>query len=115
MPHEAYSSITARQNSAYKDRLSIRTFRDYANKRAMGDTKVYAEQALYKGATHGLIQWEYLSLHRENRVLEVTFRSPNKVNSLNNALMRELTQLAQELQFDSELNAIILTGAAGYF
>ena len=50
-------------------------------------------------------QWEYLSLHRENRVLEVTFRSPNRVNSLNNALMRELTQLAQDLQFDSELNA----------
>ena len=60
-------------------------------------------------------QWEYLSLHRENRVLEVTFRSPNRVNSLNNALMRELTQLAQDLQFDSELNAIILTGAADIF
>jgi len=59
--------------------------------------------------------WEYLSLHRENRVLEVTFRSPNKVNSLNNAMMRELTHLAQELQFDSELNAIILTGAQDIF
>ena len=60
-------------------------------------------------------QWEYLSLHREDRVLEVTFRAPNKVNSLNNALMRELTRLAQELQFDSELNAIILTGAPDIF
>ncbi len=60
-------------------------------------------------------QWEYLSPHREDRVLEVTFRSPNKVNSLNNALMRELTRLAQELQFDSELNAIILTGAPDIF
>lgn len=60
-------------------------------------------------------QWEYLSLQREGRVLEVTFRSPNKVNSLNSALMRELTQLAQELQFDSELSAIILTGAADIF
>jgi enoyl-CoA hydratase/carnithine racemase len=60
-------------------------------------------------------QWEYLSLHRDGRVLEVKFRSPNKVNSLNNALMRELTRLAQELQFDSELNAIILTGAPDIF
>ncbi len=59
--------------------------------------------------------WEYLTLHRENRVLEVSFRSPNKVNSLNNNLMRELTCLAQELQFDSELSAIILTGAQEIF
>jgi enoyl-CoA hydratase len=60
-------------------------------------------------------QWEYLSLRRDGRVLEVTFRSNNKVNSLNNALMRELTQLAQQLQFDSELNAIILTGQDSIF
>ena len=59
--------------------------------------------------------WKYLTLHRQDRVLEVTFRSPNKVNSLNNALMRELTRLAQELQFDSELNAIILTGTPDMF
>jgi enoyl-CoA hydratase/carnithine racemase len=59
--------------------------------------------------------WEYLSLQRNGRVLEVTFRSPGRVNSLNNALMRELTRLAQELQFDSELNAIILTGAPDIF
>jgi enoyl-CoA hydratase len=60
-------------------------------------------------------QWQYLSLHRYGRVLEVTFRSVDKVNSLNNALMRELTSLAQELQFDSELSAIILTGDAAIF
>ncbi|MDZ7783815.1 MAG: enoyl-CoA hydratase/isomerase family protein [Halioglobus sp.] len=60
-------------------------------------------------------QWQYLSLERNDLVLEVSFRSPNKVNSLNNALMRELTQLAQELQFDSELSAIILSGGASIF
>jgi enoyl-CoA hydratase len=60
-------------------------------------------------------EWKYLSLRREDRVLEVTFRADNKVNSLNNALMRELTQLAQQLQFDSELNAIILTGQDNIF
>lgn len=59
--------------------------------------------------------WEYLSLHRAGRILEVSFQSPNKVNSLNNALMRELTRLAQELQFDSELSAIILTGTPQMF
>jgi enoyl-CoA hydratase/carnithine racemase len=59
--------------------------------------------------------WKYLSLHRQDRVLEVTFRSGTRVNSLNNALMRELTRLAQELQFDSELNAIILAGAPDIF
>ncbi|MDG2045742.1 MAG: enoyl-CoA hydratase/isomerase family protein [Halioglobus sp.] len=63
----------------------------------------------------GNASWKYLTLHRENRVLEVSFRSPNKVNSLNNSLMRELTSLAQELQFDSELSAIILTGAQHIF
>lgn len=60
-------------------------------------------------------QWEYLTLNRQGRVLEVSFQSHNKVNSLNNALMRELTQLAQQLQFDSELSAIILTGRADIF
>ena len=59
--------------------------------------------------------WEYLHLKREGRVLEVSFRSHNRVNSLNHALMRELTQLAQQLQFDSELSAIILTGRADIF
>lgn len=59
--------------------------------------------------------WKYLVLHRHDRVLEVAFRSPNKVNSLNFALMRELTRLAQQLQFDSELNAIILTGTPAMF
>lgn len=60
-------------------------------------------------------QWEYLSLQREDRVLKVRFQSPNKVNSLSNALMRELTQLARALQFDSELSAIILTGSDDMF
>jgi enoyl-CoA hydratase/carnithine racemase len=59
--------------------------------------------------------WQYLQLQRDGRILEVSFRSGTKVNSLNNALMRELTQLAQELQFDSELSAVILSGQPGMF
>ena len=39
-------------------------------------------------------KWQYLSLTRTDRVLTVEFSSGNKVNSLNHALMRELTQLA---------------------
>jgi len=93
----------------------MKLFRDYANKWGMSDTTGYAEQVYIKEQRMDDTQWEYLSLHRENRVLEVTFRSPNTVNSLSNALMRELTKLAQDLQFDSDLNAIILTGAAHIF
>ena len=54
--------------------------------------------------------WQYLDLARTGRVLQVGFRSGHPVNSLNHALMRELTELAQQLQYDSELSAIILSG-----
>lgn len=59
--------------------------------------------------------WEYLSLSRHERVLEVSFTAHNRVNCLGIALMRELTELAQSLQFDSDLNAIILTGTPAMF
>jgi enoyl-CoA hydratase len=59
--------------------------------------------------------WKYLSLERNNRILTVSFDSGDTVNSLNNALMRELTQLAIELQQDSELSAIILRGRDSIF
>ncbi|MBE9538953.1 MAG: enoyl-CoA hydratase/isomerase family protein [Proteobacteria bacterium] len=59
--------------------------------------------------------WENLKLDQTGRVLTVTFNSGNKVNSLNTALMRELTQLAYQLQDDSHLNAIILAGQETIF
>lgn len=59
--------------------------------------------------------WKYLKLTRDNRILEVRFDSGNKVNALNSALMRELTQLAYQLHEDSELNAVILTGRNDIF
>ncbi|MBT4518709.1 MAG: enoyl-CoA hydratase/isomerase family protein [Halieaceae bacterium] len=59
--------------------------------------------------------WQYLTLTRSQRVLTVKFDSGHRVNSLNNALMRELTQLANQLQDDTELNAIILTGRSNIF
>jgi enoyl-CoA hydratase len=54
--------------------------------------------------------WNYLTLELSGRVLTVSFDSGDKTNSLNNALMRELTQLAVELQQDSALSAVILRG-----
>ena len=60
-------------------------------------------------------QWQYLTLERHGRVLEVSFRSGTRVNSLSYALMRELTELARELQVEPELNAIILSGNDNMF
>ncbi|MEM8662230.1 MAG: enoyl-CoA hydratase/isomerase family protein [Pseudomonadota bacterium] len=60
-------------------------------------------------------KWEYLSVERDGRVAIVRFDSKNKVNSLSLALMRELTQLATELQTDAELSAVILTGQSTVF
>lgn len=59
--------------------------------------------------------WQYLNLERAGRVLTVRFDSGTRVNSLSYAAMRELTQLALELQGDSELSAIILTGKEEIF
>lgn len=59
--------------------------------------------------------WKYVKFRRDERVLTVEFDSGCKVNSLSNAVMRELTQLALELQSDCELSAIILKGKADIF
>jgi enoyl-CoA hydratase/carnithine racemase len=59
--------------------------------------------------------WQYLSLQRSDRVLTVRFDAGNRVNSLGNALMRELTSLALQLQDDTELSAIVLSGRAQMF
>jgi len=59
--------------------------------------------------------WQYLTLQREGRVLTVEFDAGNRINSLNNALMRELTELALKLQEDCELSAIVLTGRKSMF
>ncbi|MFT4822153.1 MAG: enoyl-CoA hydratase [Halioglobus sp.] len=59
--------------------------------------------------------WNYITLTQQGRVLMVEFDSGCKVNSLSNAIMRELTQLALELQGDCELSAIVLTGKKDIF
>lgn len=60
-------------------------------------------------------QWQYLTVTRSGRVLTVAFDSGSRVNSLSNAMMRELTALALELQQDSELSAVVLTGRPDTF
>ncbi|MFK8049078.1 MAG: enoyl-CoA hydratase/isomerase family protein [Halioglobus sp.] len=59
--------------------------------------------------------WKYITSKRDGRVLTVEFDSGCKVNSLSNAVMRELTQFALELQSDCELSAIILKGKPDIF
>lgn len=59
--------------------------------------------------------WQYLTLDRQERVLSVSFDAGNRVNSLSNALMRELTELALALQDDTELSAVVLSGRADMF
>ena len=74
-----------------------------------------APLANYYSDTTTMSDWKYLTLRRDERVLTVSFESGDKVNSLSNAVMRELTQLALELQQDSDLSAIILTGKHDIF
>lgn len=59
--------------------------------------------------------WQYLNLERNGRILTVSISSGDKVNSLGMAVMRELTELALQLQHDSELSAIILYGREDIF
>ncbi|MFT7287314.1 MAG: enoyl-CoA hydratase [Halieaceae bacterium] len=59
--------------------------------------------------------WQYLTTSRQGRVLTVSFDGKDRVNSMNNALMRELTQLAQSLRQDSSLSAVVLCGAGSTF
>jgi enoyl-CoA hydratase len=59
--------------------------------------------------------WQYLDLQRDERILTVSINSGDKVNSLGVAVMRELTELAQQLQHDSDLSAIILCGREDIF
>ncbi len=60
-------------------------------------------------------EWDLLQVERDGRVLTVHVDSGSKVNSLSNALMRELTALAREIQDDSELSCVILTGRSDTF
>ena len=60
-------------------------------------------------------QWNHLSVKRDGRVMTVAFDSGSPVNALNNALMRELTSVAETIQDDSEVSAVILTGRADTF
>lgn len=59
--------------------------------------------------------WNYITLTQQGRKLTVEFDSGCKVNSLSNAVMRELTQLALELKGDCELSAVILKGKKDIF
>ena len=59
--------------------------------------------------------WKYLSVERAGRTAVVRFDSGSRVNSLSNALMRELTDFALSIQDDSELSCVVLTGKENTF
>ena len=59
--------------------------------------------------------WQYLQTSRDGRTLTVRFNSKGRLNCLNHAVMRELTELARALQADSELSAVVLTGTPEMF
>ena len=51
----------------------------------------------------------------ENGIAEVTLNRPEKMNSLDEKLIRELTQLFRDISSNNEIKAVILSGAGGNF
>jgi methylglutaconyl-CoA hydratase len=51
----------------------------------------------------------------ENGIAEVTLNRPEKMNSLDEALISELTQLFNDLSSNDNIRVVILTGAGGNF
>lgn len=54
--------------------------------------------------------YEVIQLHKENGVATITLNRP-PLNPLNSQVFRELSQVADELQADASVKAVILTGA----
>jgi len=51
----------------------------------------------------------------QNAIAEVTLNRPEKMNSLDETLIAELTQLFKDISTNDRINAVILTGAGGNF
>jgi enoyl-CoA hydratase/carnithine racemase len=52
---------------------------------------------------------------RDDHIAVVTFNRPEKLNTLNTALMNEIEQLTEEFHNDVEIRVVIFTGAGKYF
>ena len=61
------------------------------------------------------IQHHKLTVEKEGHLCIVTIDSPETLNALNTALLRELEQVFDELEQDREIYVVILTGAGRAF
>lgn len=60
-------------------------------------------------------QFENIIVTREGRVATITLNRPKALNALNSALLRELVQATQELDADTGIGAIVITGSEKAF
>lgn len=61
------------------------------------------------------MQFKNILYTEQNGIAEVTLNRPEKMNSLDETLIAELTRLFRDISSKSEIKAVILTGAGGNF
>lgn len=61
------------------------------------------------------MEYKNLLVERNGHVMTVTLNRPKKRNALSIALMKEIINLADELQEDTETRAVVFTGADKFF
>ena len=60
-------------------------------------------------------RYQTLLIEKQNKVATVTLNRPERLNAVNDVLHNELEQLFGEINHDTEVNAIVLTGAGRAF
>ncbi|WP_197487993.1 enoyl-CoA hydratase-related protein, partial [Rhodococcus sp. LB1] len=58
-----------------------------------------------------MTDFETILLERKGRVGIITLNRPKALNALNSELMREVVSAVEELEKDSEIGAILITGS----
>uniref|UniRef100_UPI00202F8898 enoyl-CoA hydratase-related protein n=1 Tax=Rhodococcus sp. MSC1_016 TaxID=2909266 RepID=UPI00202F8898 len=58
-----------------------------------------------------MTDFETILLDRQGRVGIITLHRPKALNALNSQLMREVVAAVEELDKDSEIGAILITGS----
>ena len=59
--------------------------------------------------------YETIQVEKKDRVATITFNRPDKMNSITLQLQRELLQALDEVDADSDITVVILTGAGRAF
>jgi enoyl-CoA hydratase len=60
-------------------------------------------------------RYQSLLIEKSNKVATVTLNRPERLNAVNDVMHRELEELFGDINHDTEINAIILTGAGRAF